>query len=262
MDVTEQGQATAELEKALAEIQRLTDRLSAENLALRASERELSLIVETIPGLVWCASPDGELTYVNQRILDYTGTTLGALAQAGWLHFLHPDDVQPTKTAWLHAVETGENHDVQYRLRRADGAYQWFHVLGQPVRDSDGAVTRWYGLLIDIHDRKNVEEDLRRTQTRLSRATQIATVGELAASITHEINQPLGWRFAHLCSSLYPLCKGLKDFSRMRIQSGVAENLFLPGGLPQISKNIFERNRGFAFEPGPLYGRLRCEEMP
>src|SRR5580700_11180152 len=72
----------------------------------------------------------------------------------------------------------------------------------------------------------------------------------------------LDWRFAHLCGSLYPLCKGLKDFSRMRIQSGVAENLFLPGGLPQISKNIFERNRGFAFEPGPLYGRLRCEEMP
>ena len=72
----------------------------------------------------------------------------------------------------------------------------------------------------------------------------------------------LVWRFAHLGSSFDPLCKGLKDFSRMRIQSGVAENLFLPGGLPQISKNIFERNRGFAFVPGPLYGRLPCEEMP
>jgi PAS domain S-box-containing protein len=192
IDVTEQGLARAELEKALKEINRLTDRLRGENLALRASEHELSLIVETIPGLVWCAAPDGELTYVNRRILDQLGTTFESLAQTGWLNFLHADDVQPTIRAWLHAVETGQGHDVQYRMRRADGAYRWFHVLGQPVHDGEGAVTRWYGLLIDIDDRKNVEEDLRRAQARLSRATQIATVGELAASIAHEINQPLG----------------------------------------------------------------------
>ena len=61
----------------------------------------------------------------------------------------------------------------------------------------------------------------------------------------------LDWRFAHLCSSFDPLCKGLKDFSRMCIQSGVAENLFLPGGLSQISKNILEGNRGLAGVPGP-----------
>jgi PAS domain S-box-containing protein len=192
MDVTEQGLARAELEKALEQIERLTDRLRSENLALRASERELSSIVETIPGLVWCAAPDGELTYVNRRILDQIGTTLESLAQTGWLNFLHPDDVQPTIRAWLHAVETGQTHDVQYRMRRADGAYRWFHVLGQPVHNAEGGVARWYGLLIDIDDRKNMEEDLRRAQTRLSRATQVATVGELAASIAHEINQPLG----------------------------------------------------------------------
>jgi PAS domain S-box-containing protein len=192
MDVTEQGLARAGLEKALEEIKRLTDRLRGENLALRASEHELSSIVETIPGLVWCAARDGELTYVNRRILDQIGTTFESLAQTGWLNFLHPDDVQPTIRAWTHAVETGQTHDVLYRMRRADGAYRWFHVLGQPVHDTEGAVTRWYGLLIDIDDRKNMEEDLRRAQTRLSRATQIATVGELAASIAHEINQPLG----------------------------------------------------------------------
>jgi signal transduction histidine kinase len=59
------------------------------------------------------------------------------------------------------------------------------------LRDSEGRVTRWYGLLIDIDDRKSMEEALRSTQTRLSRATQTATVGELSASIAHEINQPL-----------------------------------------------------------------------
>jgi PAS domain S-box-containing protein len=168
----------------------IEDRINAED-ALRNSERELSLIVETMPGLVWCAAPNGELNYVNQRILDYIGTNLQALAQSGWLNFLHPDDVLPTINAWLRAVETGEPHDVQYRLRRFDGTYRWFHVLGQPACDADGHTTRWYGLLIDIDDRKNMEEALRSTQARLSRAAQTATVGELSASIAHEINQPL-----------------------------------------------------------------------
>ena len=88
-------------------------------------------------------------------------------------------------------MTTGRQHDIQYRLRRADGVYRWFQVLGQPVRDNQGRMARWYGLLIDIDDRKNIEEALRHARARLSRATQVATVGELAASIAHEINQPL-----------------------------------------------------------------------
>ena len=169
----------------------LAQRAQGQALALRARERDLSLIIETIPALVWCASPDGELTYVNQRILDYTGASLGELAQTGWVNFLNPDDVQQTLTMWTNAVRTGNRHDVQYRLRRRDGVYRWFHVLGQAMLDAEGRVKQWYGLLLDIDDRKNVEEALRRTETRLSQAAQIATVGELAASIAHEINQPL-----------------------------------------------------------------------
>jgi PAS domain S-box-containing protein len=160
--------------------------------ALRSRERELNLIVEAIPALVWCARPDGELTYVNRRVLDYTGTTSEALARDGWTDYLHPDDFDSTVRAWSHAVTNGlQQYEVQYRLRRADGAYRWFHVLGQPLRDNDGHLTRWYGLLIDIDDRKGTEEALRSAQARLSRATQTATVGELAASIAHEVNQPL-----------------------------------------------------------------------
>jgi PAS domain S-box-containing protein len=163
---------------------------SEENI--HGNELSFRRIVETIPALVWCASPDGELTYVNQRILDYTGTTLGDLANAGWVSFLHPDDVHPTVTAWTNAVRTGSPHDVYYRLRKHDGSYRWFHVLGQAMVDASNHVTQWYGLLVDIDDRRNIEEALRRTEARLSRATQNATVGELAASIAHEINQPLG----------------------------------------------------------------------
>jgi PAS domain S-box-containing protein len=159
--------------------------------ALRASERDLSLIIETIPGLVWCAAPGGELNYLNQQLLDYTGTSQDAWAQRDWANLLHPDDVAPTAQAWAHAVATGQPYEAQCRLRRFDGIYRWFQVLGQAARDSGGGVARWYGLLIDIDDRKNMEETLRSNQAQLSRAIQTATVGEFAAAIAHEVNQPL-----------------------------------------------------------------------
>jgi len=158
---------------------------------LRESERDLSLIIETIPGLVWCAAPDGELNYLNRRILEYTGTSPEAWMQQGWARLLHPDDAEPTAQAWAQAVATGEQHQTQCRFRRFDGKYRWFQVLGQAARDSTGKVLRWYGLLIDIDDRKNIEEILRTNQERLSRAIRTATVGEFAAAIAHEINQPL-----------------------------------------------------------------------
>ncbi|MFL6447740.1 MAG: PAS domain S-box protein [Bryobacteraceae bacterium] len=171
-------------------IRDISGRKQAEE-ALRASERDLGLIIETIPGLVWCAAPDGELNYLNQRILDYTGTSAGDWAQLGWKNLLHPDDAEPTTHAWSRAVATGQPYEIQCRLRRSDGVYRWFEVIGQAARDSDGGVARWYGLLIDIDDRKNTEEALRSSQVRLSRAIQTATVGEFAAAIAHEVNQPL-----------------------------------------------------------------------
>ena len=169
----------------------LNERFRTLTESARARTQELSLMIETIPGLVWCAAPDGELNYLNRRILGYLGTGPDALAQLGWTNFLHPDDVEPTVTAWSRAVATGHPYDTQCRLRRSDGVYRWFQVLGQAARDGEGGVTRWYGLLIDIDDRKNMEEALRSNQVRLSRAIQTATVGEFAASIAHEINQPL-----------------------------------------------------------------------
>jgi PAS domain S-box-containing protein len=159
--------------------------------ALRASERDLSLIIETIPGLVWCASPEGELNYLNRRILEYTGSSPDAWTQLGWTSFLHPDDAEPSAKSWSRAVATGEPYDTQCRLRRANGVYRWFRALGQAARDNRGRVTQWYGLLIDIDDQRNVEEALRSNEMRLSRATRTATVGEFAGSIAHEINQPL-----------------------------------------------------------------------
>jgi PAS domain S-box-containing protein len=157
---------------------------------LRARERDLALIVETIPALVWCASAEGEFTYANSRILQLTGATFEELATK-WTEYVHPDELDSVVEVWRRSLRTGEPHEVQHRLRCADGSYRWIQSIGQLGRDSDGRPTRWYGLFIDIDERLNTEEALRNTRARLARATQVATVGELSASIAHEINQPL-----------------------------------------------------------------------
>ncbi|MEJ0085223.1 MAG: PAS domain-containing protein [Pseudomonadota bacterium] len=167
----------------------IEDRKLAEQV-LRARERDLALIIESIPALVWSGTPEGELAYVNSRIMTFTGTTFEHLVR-NWSSYVHPDDVDAVVEEWSHSVRSGEPHDMQYRMRNADGRYRWIQSISQLGRDSDGRPTRWYGVLMDVDERRNTEEALRNTRARLARATQVATVGELSASIAHEINQPL-----------------------------------------------------------------------
>jgi PAS domain S-box-containing protein len=245
MDVTEQWHARTELEKALREIRQLTDRLRAENLALREREHELNLIVETIPGLIWCASADGEVTYVNRQVLEYCGATRESFLATGWTHFVHPDDLSMTRRLWQHAVKSEEPHEVQYRLRRSDGTYRWFHDVGHPVRNGEGHVIRWYGLLIDIHEGRSAEQTLRSAEARLARAIQVATVGELSASIAHEVNQPLAAVVANAHAGLRWLSADPPNIARAR---EAAERILRDGNEASA---IIQRVRAL-FRQGPF----------
>ena len=168
----------------------IDDRRKAEE-ALRESEYKLRQIIETMPSFHWSTGPDGEPTQVNQRVLDYSGMRFEDFLHLGWKEFLHPDDFSETANAFSHAIETGTSFHAVHRLRRADGEYRWYQARGEPLRDQQGRIIQWFGLSIDIDEGKRAEDQLRSTQTRLARASQIATVAELSASIAHEINQPL-----------------------------------------------------------------------
>ncbi len=129
-------------------------------------------IVESLPQLVWTTLPDGRHDYFNQRWYDYTGTRPGETDGSAWAELLHPDDFKRTWDHWLHCLETGEDYNIEYRLRGADGNYRWFIARAHPLRDADGAIARWFGTLTDIDKQRRSEERLRETEARFRTAAQ------------------------------------------------------------------------------------------
>jgi PAS domain S-box-containing protein len=159
--------------------------------ALQTREHELLGIIETIPSMLWSTSATGGPTHLSKRFVEYLGAPFDEVVNRGWESFIHADDREETAKAFVRAIETGESYSAIHRLRRADGEYRWHHATGEPLRDPQGKIIQWYGLSVDIDERKRVEDHLRDTRIKLSTASKIATVAELSASIAHELNQPL-----------------------------------------------------------------------
>jgi PAS domain S-box-containing protein len=167
------------------------DALKQAESALRMREHELLHIIDTVPSMLWAASPTGEATHISRRLSEYSGWPLEKFLNLGWEKFQHPDEFETTARDFFKSIQTGESFDSVHRLRRWDGEYRWHHVMGEPLRDPEGNIIQWYGLSIDIDDRKKAEDHLRETRAKLNKASRIAMVAELSASIAHELNQPL-----------------------------------------------------------------------
>src|SRR6267142_4417826 len=154
---------------------------------LRASERSLRQLTETIPQMLWSAEADGAIDYCNQRVLDYTGLPAEQVHGAGWMKTVHPDDIEKMAQAWTAAVSTGEPFQYEFRcLRAADQAYRWCISSALPLRDQKCRIIKWFGTVIDLHDWKEAQQALQMTQAELARVSRLTTMGELAASIAHE----------------------------------------------------------------------------
>jgi PAS domain S-box-containing protein len=124
------------------------------------------LIADTIPLMVWTARADGEVDFVNQRVLEYTGLASRELEGWGWKKVVHPDDWERCLAVWTQALESGERSENEMRLRRADGEYRWHHGSGVPLRDAAGRVLRWFGIATDIQAEERTRA-LREAQARL-----------------------------------------------------------------------------------------------
>jgi PAS domain S-box-containing protein len=170
MDVTEQWKARTELEKAFVEIKQRTE-------AARRSERELRDVVNTVPAHVWRTSPEGQVDFVNDRWLQFTGLALDEAFGWKWEAVLHPDDRTRVLADWHEALKNGRAMENEARVRRADGEYCWWFIRNVPLRDETGKLLRWYGTAIDIEDRKQAEQALRKSEERWRSVFENSAIG-------------------------------------------------------------------------------------
>ncbi len=115
------------------------------------------LAIDTIPGLVWSSLPDGQIDFLNQRWLDYTGLPVERAIGWGWQAAVFPDDLLGLLESWKNVLASGAPGETEARLRRHDGVYRWFLFRAMPAYDAAGTVVKWYGQTTDIEDRKWAE---------------------------------------------------------------------------------------------------------
>ena len=183
--------------QGVAYILDLTEQKRAE-AALRERERELQEIIDAVPVRIWRAAPNDGPVYFNKRYQDHFRSVIpgydaleqpriGALLQ----ELVHPDEAPGVERTLGSCFENGDSAVMRFRWREKDDAYRWAECRVVPRRNPDGAIVQWYGASIDIDEEMRAQAELRRTQERLSHASQAASLAELSASIAHEVNQPL-----------------------------------------------------------------------
>lgn len=223
---------------------------------LRVSELSLRQLTETIPEMLWSASPEGAIDYCNNRVLDYTGFSAQEIMGNGWTRLLHPDDVDGTVRTWISCVTSGTSYRVEVRMfRAADRTYRWCVTSALPLFDERGRILRWHGTVVDMHDWKQAQEELHNAQAELAHMTRVMTIGELTTSIAHELNQPLASIIANGQTSLRWLSRptpGVKK-SQELIKRVVAE--------AQRANEIIDRIRGMAIRRAPQYILLSLGEV-
>jgi len=144
---------------------------------LQSSEDRLRLVIDTIPAYAWSARPDGSVDFVNQRVLEFTGRSMDKVRGWDWGSIVHPDDLARFVDEWRAALAAGQSMEIEVRLRRADGKYRWSLTRSVPMRDEGSNIVKWYGTAIDIEERRQAEDALRRSEAYLAEAQRLSHTG-------------------------------------------------------------------------------------
>ena len=126
--------------------------------AIERSEARYRVLSETLPGVVWSATPDGRLDHISEDLNDTNRLPVEERVGERWLSIVHPDDFERVRARWSACIASGEPYDTQFRVRMADGTFRWQLVRARPQRDADGTILRWVGVNVDIDDQRRADE--------------------------------------------------------------------------------------------------------
>jgi len=168
--------------------------ISLEKAALYADLQLQVGLLQHLPVSAWTLEPDGTPDFVNQVWLEFAGQTLDFVRShpEAWMTAVHPEDRETAARSFWEGVHSGQGFAMETRsLRARDGTYRWHLNQAVALRDAEGKVLKFAGTTTDIDDQKRTEEALRQAQSDLARINRVTTMGELTASLAHEISQPI-----------------------------------------------------------------------
>lgn len=125
------------------------------------NERRFRHLAEAIPQIIWIANSQGKMMYLNRQWYDYTGLTVEESSGDGWNKVVHQRDRTRAWHSWINSIKTGQLFQIEYQLKEGKtGQYRWFLGRAVPIKDETGNITRWFGTCTDIHDQKQIQQDL------------------------------------------------------------------------------------------------------
>lgn len=151
---------------------------------LKRSEENFRTLADNISQLAWMTDENGSIFWYNKRWYDFTGTTFEEMQGWGWQKVHHTDHIERVMENWTKALAIGEPWEDTFPLRGKDGNYRWFLSRALPIKDESGNVTRWFGTNTDITERKEIEEELKLSESRLNDAQKLAHVGSFSIDMS------------------------------------------------------------------------------
>ena len=159
---------------------------------LRESEARFRTVADAAPVMIWMSSPDKLCTFFNKGWLEFTGRAIDQELGSGWAEGVHANDLDQCLEVYGTSFDARQPFTMEYRLRRNDGEYRWVLDSGIPRFGSDGTFLGYIGSCFDITERRQSELDHQLQNMELARVGRVALMGELAASLAHEVNNPIG----------------------------------------------------------------------
>ena len=168
----------------------ITERKNSEQ-TIRESEERFRTMANVAPVMIWMSGTDKLCTFFNKGWLDFTGRTLEQELGNGWAEGVHREDIDRCLEIYDNAFSARQEFTMEYRLRRFDGKYCWVLDHGVPRAEANGEFLGYIGCAVDIAERKRGELEAAQQRNELAHIARVSMMGELAASLAHELNQPL-----------------------------------------------------------------------